>query len=156
MGNTEAAEQVWTKEEVAAFRQTLGTFREELPARQRDAFDAILAGAAQAAERGAGGDTDDEEAAAFAQTLGAFREGLPARQREAFNAIVAAGVAQLGASGDDVQGYVLPAFAVGLGVGSWMIIGVQEAQKAGAFDAIDVGGLLQKGKEQALKGKRPA
>jgi len=39
----------WTQDEAAEFAQTLRTFRDGLPSRQRDAFDAILHASAQAA-----------------------------------------------------------------------------------------------------------
>jgi hypothetical protein len=39
----------WTEEDVAGLAQTLATFRESLPSRQREAFDAMLALAGEAA-----------------------------------------------------------------------------------------------------------
>ncbi len=48
MSRSEPTEQAWTDEEVAAFEQTIASFRDGLPPREREAFNAILAGAAEA------------------------------------------------------------------------------------------------------------
>jgi hypothetical protein len=159
VSGTETMEQVWTEEEVATFWQSVGTFREGLPEGQRDTFDALLAGALQATERGGGGDPGDEEAAAFGRTLASFRDGLPPRQREAFNSVVAAGASEVArgrAGEEDVQGYWIPAFgAVMWGTG---VIAGAALNEAGVFDAIpSPDALKQKLQEQQKgKGKPPA
>jgi hypothetical protein len=117
MGDTSATDYELSEEEIQEFWEKVGAFRDELPSGEREAFNAIVAGATQAAERTADAGTD--EAAAFGRRLSTFREGLPPRQREAFNSVVAAGVAEIGARGDDVQGYVLPM----LGGGAAAVVG---------------------------------
>jgi hypothetical protein len=55
---TEHTPQPWTEEETMAFNEALATFRDSLPPRQREAFNAILQTAAAAA-------ADDDTAGYF-------------------------------------------------------------------------------------------
>jgi hypothetical protein len=156
MGGTSATDSVLSEEEIQEFWEKVKAFRDELPSGEREAFDAIVAGAAQAAERTADAGTD-EAAAAFGRRLSTFREGLPSKEREAFSSIVAAGVAELGARGDDVQGFTP---LLGLGGGATVVeaIGIFSAGMMIGIGAVEagVGGRVMTPKEveaQLKKGK---
>jgi hypothetical protein len=145
MSGNKSTEQAPPDEEVREFWQKVGAFRDGLPGGQREALNAILAGAAEAAETAG---EEQGEAAAFGQALVGFREGLPPQQREAFNSILAAGVAQLGAGGDEVQGYFEPiSFALGTIFITGVVYGAKHSSEIlKGNDPIAVG-------QQALKGK---